>query len=624
MSPLVLESFDLLICHLQRHGNAPSDWHRAALLELLDTFAGYVEGREHGRKAFALPTGMGKTSAIAAFVATLHKLDIDAAVCVAASKVEALCDLKRDFMRLGVPPQKIGLKHTLVDASEPSTSDRSFPYQLVTHARVRGGGHDFQLFGRHDGKPRALLIYDETMFRSDVLGLDALTVDSALGALRPLAEAAPESALSLAYGYLAQCNEAVKTALVHLQETSDSTGQGVAVEFEALEPLAIRGYAQALRAARIPRSQVDTLEDLLDISQEPLRVVAAGSNRGVIWVSEAVPRELRNVVVLDASHSIRRLASMDSSVALVNSFEVEWLKSFENVEVIQLLAAGGRNSIEKAAAKTGRQRSALSREVIDLVRDNWETAKGILVFTFKQRTLDIVDQLRGDLRHAGFDPSAHGPDEEPRIEFLTWGEETSLNGYEHCDVVIMAGVLHRAPLDLAAAIRGQKGDLAASTPNDEITETIESEIVHLVYQGASRGSCRRINDGKALPMKLYVFDRHLGLKTKVSQVMPNVKWETREPKYLPAAKAAGVVEELAVRLLDYLKRLPQTTEKVSSQVAKRALGVGLDEASKKAFQRAVDAITEYREHGWDFQGRSLVRVSFASYFGGDHEIRDIS
>jgi hypothetical protein len=42
-----------------------------------------------------------------------------------------------------------------------------------------------------------------------------------------------------------------------------------------------------------------------------------------------------------------------------------------------------------------------------------------------------------------------------------------------------------------------------------------------------------------------------------------------------------------------------------------------DEATKKAFTRAVQAVTEYGGCGWDLEGRSLVRMNFAYYFGAD-------
>jgi hypothetical protein len=66
-----------------------------------DTFTDYVEGHTSGRKVFSLPTGMGKTSAVAAFVAALHKLKHSVAVAVSASQVEALCRLKREPRQWG-------------------------------------------------------------------------------------------------------------------------------------------------------------------------------------------------------------------------------------------------------------------------------------------------------------------------------------------------------------------------------------------------------------------------------------------------------------------------------------------------------------------------------------------
>ena len=99
-------------------------------------------------------------------------------------------------------------------------------------------------------------------------------------------------------------------------------------------------------AERHPRDEgalaivAEALEDLLRVSQEALRVATAGSGGGVIKISEAVPRKLRNVVVLDASQSIRKLAKMDDSIELVKNFEARMVKSFEAVKVVQIVAGG--------------------------------------------------------------------------------------------------------------------------------------------------------------------------------------------------------------------------------------------------------------------------------------------
>jgi hypothetical protein len=42
------------------------------------------------------------------------------------------------------------------------------------------------------------------------------------------------------------------------------------------------------------------------------------------------------------------------------------------------VAGGGRDTIQQSAQAMGREKSALSREVTDLVQENWETASGIL------------------------------------------------------------------------------------------------------------------------------------------------------------------------------------------------------------------------------------------------------
>ncbi len=60
-----------------------------------------------------MPTGMGKTKSIEPWIATVNDAGLDhVSVAVAASKVEALCEMKRSLLDLGVPATKIGLIHS--------------------------------------------------------------------------------------------------------------------------------------------------------------------------------------------------------------------------------------------------------------------------------------------------------------------------------------------------------------------------------------------------------------------------------------------------------------------------------------------------------------------------------
>lgn len=93
------DAFDILISHLEQNGNRLSDLHRQAVRAMLQEMTDYATGAISGRRAFSLGTGCGKTSAIIAWITALHRLGYHwVSVSVSASKVEALCDLKRQLL----------------------------------------------------------------------------------------------------------------------------------------------------------------------------------------------------------------------------------------------------------------------------------------------------------------------------------------------------------------------------------------------------------------------------------------------------------------------------------------------------------------------------------------------
>jgi len=167
---LASTALGILTIMLEGYGNVLSARHRAALASMLDAFAAYVTGEARGRRAFPLPTGMGKTAAVVAFITALERCGYTVPVAVAASQVQALCKVHQALIAQGVPVHRIGLKHSLLDAPVASTGDAEHLYQMVTHARVRGGT-DFALFGEYQGQPRALCLYDETLWRADTASL---------------------------------------------------------------------------------------------------------------------------------------------------------------------------------------------------------------------------------------------------------------------------------------------------------------------------------------------------------------------------------------------------------------------------------------------------------------------
>jgi hypothetical protein len=607
-------AFAILVSDLEGHGNVLSPMHRAALMELVDTFAAYSVEEAHGRRAFPLPTGMGKTSAVVAFIAALERLGYAVPVSVAASKVEALAVLYRDLVAHGVPAERIGIKHAVPGAAVASTGNAEHLYQLVTHARIRGGS-DFELFGQYKGAPRPLCIYDESLFRADAFAFSELELRLALGALGPLAEAFPD--LAQVHSYISEASGVIRVALDSLRVSGDEYRNGVPVKLPARDEVVLEAWAALLGKHR-PRlkSFTEVLSQLLAVSQMDLQVLTSEQGNGVVSVRMAVPAALRNVVILDASGPIRELARMDPTMTLVDSFDPLHLKSFEEVEVHQLLAAGGRGAIEQSYSGATKETAALSREVLDIIRreSKADPRRAFLVFSFMKRgPVDVLSQLKADMLRAGIDPDSMTPKGQRRFEFLTWGQHEALNGYEHCETVILAGVLHRNHLDIAASIKGQQGHLKAPTPGDLVRHVVETEVAHCVYQAASRGSCRRVVNGKAKPMHLYLIHRGLKLKTILDKVMPGAQWFYPDPVHLKKAAANGRAAAMLGRLLEYLGGVPDGTLKVSSKAAKATMNLPPDDATAHAFKAAAAAL-EVDEHGWTREGRSLVRAAVAYGF----------
>ncbi|MFC3146700.1 hypothetical protein [Piscinibacterium candidicorallinum] len=611
---LTRTAHSILVADLEGHGNVLSEMHSAALLELVDTFTGYAAGTESGRKAFPLPTGMGKTSAVVAFIAAMHRLGCVVPVSVAASKVEALCTLKRDLVAHGVPVELIGLKHSVPDASEPSTGSASYPIQLVTHARVRSG-RDFDLFGTHDGQDRALCIYDESLMRADAFAFSALSFYASVAVLNIMTATSKEPLLPALLDYLKDAEQRIRAAVASLQDAGDPYSNGTPVQLGELHPDTIEGFKDLIARFGAPiRGWEQNLRDLLTLSQDSLWVIGSEQGDGIVTAREAVPAALRNVVVLDASAPIRELMRLDPSITLVESFEMASLKSFEHVEVNQILSPGGRSTISYSLSADRREASAVVREVASIISEGWDKEAAFLVFTFTRRgSIDLVAELRRGLQRAGIDVAAKTPDGKDRVVFLTWGSETSLNGLEHCTSVIMAGVLHRAHLDLAAMVRGQTGNPAEPTPSARIRELVESEIAHCIYQGASRGSCRRSEGGKARAMRLHFIHRDPAIKTWLDRVMPGAVWSYPEPRYLVKQRADGKTARMLAALLQHLQTIPSGTDEVSSRKVKQALGLPKEKATEHAFTRAGDLLC-MQTHGWMKLGRGFIRGAAAHGF----------
>ena len=611
-------ALETLIVNLQRYGNRLSEKQKTSLYEILGRYTFLAQGRCRGRYAYPLATGLGKTQSIVAWCSAIRSLRYDhISVAVCASKVEALCVLKRDLIKQGVPMESIGLLHSYKHdpkhkgepgyASEPCTDDHDQKQiLLVTHSRVRGkGGTD--LYNTYRGKARSLLIWDESLLISDTKSVKHREIRAALAWLTEMLTG--KGKLREACEYLKECSGILHQAL------TDQKGKSLVQKAPQVMHMPERTAVDLhLYRESLPNHESTVgLKVLLDISQSPLRVAQTDQNDGVITYDIVVDPALKNIVILDASHVIRDLAKLDSTIENIGKFSDDIL-SYKNVVVHQLRHASGRSTMTDAFKLKKREDRKVSQEIVDLVKEIPQN-EGVLIFTFKPRPRQPHFEriLQTDLKASGVKTSAKVKvkvwSEEkqnfvdvwkPRFVWLTWGQETSLSEFSYCSNVVFAGVLHRDHVELAAEVAGQRDDLLTDLSGSLIADIAKSEIVHCVYQAMSRGSCR-IADGEVTrPMNAWLIHKDTGIKDLIEKVMPGVQWQTWEAKHL---LPKGKIQELAKVIADYLAELPGETEKVSTTQIKRDLN--LVRVPLMTFTHALEVVSD--KPGWTLEGRSLKR-----------------
>ncbi len=510
---LTFRAFDIVNTNLSKFGNQIGEEHNAALMELVGGFTFHAFGLKKGRYAYPLPTGMGKTQSIVAWCAALHELGYtEVSVAVAAGKVEALCQLKRDLITNGVPPEVIGLIHSynyeagqtgeLLSgyASEPHTRDNDDrQIMLVTHTRINKG--NLSQFNQYHGHPRNLLIWDESLLVTDSRVISHKKIKKAIGYRSP--------DLSKDCEAIEFFNEVIPIIDDELKR------QMLGGEPKVIRLPALTSIEVDIIKKQIGRGSVEeVLLSFMDICQEPVRAAYTQQDGGLISYDLVVPAELETIAILDASYPIRDLERMDKSIRLGGKFS-QGMKRYEQVTIHHLKAASGRESVTKDFSNPRMENRKVTSEVCNLIAGIPEN-EGVIIFTFKQsegtfggkNKIDFKDQLRKDLNASGIDTNAkleEGGNTVDRIVFLTWGQETSLSQYSYALHVVFAGVLHRGHLGLASSIAGQANDILSPITPSDIKEVLTSEIAHSVYQAMSRGSCRRVVGNQACKMDAWPF-----------------------------------------------------------------------------------------------------------------------
>jgi len=487
-------------------------------------------------------------------------------------------------------------------ASLPKTTDNEArPFLLVTHSRVQNRRTDHDLLNTFQGGPRSLVFWDESLLAAQCDGITRREVESALDWLIRWPEGdSPEREV---IAYLREC-VTILTEKLYAQKQYRRTPR--LVHLPPLSEFELRHYRKLLGR----RVHTMPLSTLLKFGQRDLRVVPVSQGGGALVTYDiTVPRALKNVIVLDASYRVRQLEQLDRSIQPAPNFNGA-VKRHENVLINHLRHACGRSAMERSFDEDEAEARLVSRELCDVI-SGIDPDEGIIVFTFKADQVDMRKVLERDLQAAGIDtrarlkPASNDEKPKPRLRFLTWGQETAINDHRDCPNVVFAGVIHRSETDLAAAIVGQQNNLLAPVLGKQLVETRRSESAHALYQAMSRGACRDTVDGQAKAMRVWLIHYDKQLPDMIDNVMPGVKWQTWTPKFLDPIQTK--VEELALRVLAYLRHLGPEVSKLSTRMLKQTLG--LSDIPPRTFTRVIRRVAD-ADAGWWLCNRSLQRAPF--------------
>jgi hypothetical protein len=627
---LTISAFDRLTRNLTAFGNVLSEDHREALMEIVGSYSLLASGHRVGRYAFDLDTGMGKTQSVVAWLAEVHAQGLPYSVAVCASKVEALCDLKRDLIRQGVPAEKIGLWHsygfdpTKADdarlgrstglASLPATGNyNAAEFLLVTHNRLRSSDAGLTERLKYRGEDRSLVIWDESLLVSEHRTIRHADILSSLGGLTPQVEAMADgsdakTARLTALRFADECGRVLSSELARQRKSKGAKPK--TVRLPDLSPERLDAYRKSLMGTPRWNLYGDALATLFDFVGSEVRVLDRVDGGGAhVTFSIAVPPSLNRLVVLDASWPIRELEKIDPTISAKPQFKGR-VKHYDNVTLRFAKTGAGRRSIEASMAKERADERDYCREVAAILAEVPE-GEAALVFTFKtkgsgQNVVKIEDILRRDLRAAGIDldqtVTVNGED-KPRFVILTWGNETSLSSFSYCSYVVFAGVLQRSDSDLAGAIVGQRDDYLAMVTQDDIETVKRSEVVHCVYQAVSRSACRVVTNGYAGKTTIHLAHHDHRVLDLLETAMPGLVVEDWKPRFLKTERPEKV-EAVAKRIVAYLDSLPANVSEVSAKTIKKA--IGLTDAEAMTFKRARDRVVQRR--AWRVVGRSFVRL----------------
>lgn len=603
------ELTEMAVDHLSRtltlRGNVLAPEQIRAFRELMETYTRIALGDLRGFHSFPLPTGMGKTTSIVSWCVSAYRLGVDVSVAIASQRLKNLEDIRRMLVDQGIPDREIGFVHR--HSEEKATSEGLAPatpapqhrrFVLCSHALLERQRSDLRLsvLDFH-GRPRDLLIWDESLVRARMAWSDAEALKGNLALLASYRSGPDQSdmdAMRIIDGFtkdFLECLELMSQGERHR-----------AFRFPLLDPedeAAVKSFIACVQRSRRLDHYLQPLQEALTYQgcRAMIRTWRAGLQLVVERQKVALPDR---TVILDASAGLREVCRADPGVTLHGQ---DWgpLKRYDQVTLHHMKEATGRQA---TAAKIDK----IVAEVLAVIRSLPSTSKAI-IFCFKD---DPTCPSEASFREAcrkhriRLEGAPGGDSTLPEVAIRTWGQETACSDLRDHDHVFLPSVLRLAELDMAAMLVGQRGDLYSDVAPLQIDRAILTDMAHAVYQAASRGTCRLQKEGHANPMHIYLMSNQTDLPSVLtSSVMPGlnaVPWRGQE------LGQPSKTDALAESIARILQALPDHVQRYSSKQLFKALGEAAANACSKTLQAARDRALDLLGQTWTLEGRSLVRT----------------
>lgn len=589
---------ELLLTQLTKHGNEVSPQHALALEQLLDGFTKQGLGINTGRRAYALPCGSGKTLSVVAWIAAQYQLGLGLSVAVAAQQIESLCQIKSSLIDAGVPEHLIGIRHAKgAAATYPDTGEADLPIMLGSHSRIQGS-LEMPSFCRHRGMPRDLLIWDESLVSSETTTLDVHDAASALNHFcaagdKPLLTSVLQRLQTKVYEERALQHAGGEASIFTLlsREESDAAIDELGFSYcSGFGWAALDTAKHALRQLCCPMSVLDVGKGATGLVLMRCRVV--------------VDPALENIAVLDASYVVSELCKADPTIRDATTSAMLGYKRYTDVLVKQTTAPSGRWQF-----KRGAEAAIALNAAVNSIRDI-PIDQSILIVTYMAKNgLDLVADLKRALLDRGIKPDHLLVGGKHRIRFTTWGKHTTDNSFADSQHVVALGVLRQSSATVAASMAGQKDNACYRMTREHLEQVELSLLACNIMQAMNRGNCRRVDaNGLALPMTLHLITKELGLAPLLQSAMPGLNWETL------SLKQPTRTEEATALIVEHVRSLPATADKISKRAIFQALAIELGKDAKAtAMSDALIRLSmnwlpgSKSDFKWRVEGQSIVR-----------------